>query len=353
MSEEIRNVEKQVEKSKRGKGKQESKGAANFVLGEDWFKNNNLPWSGKRATVFAIYYSFPSNQNASGSTGTNVIVQKVIPWGDDAEPRIYVSPYALKRRIRDYWIKSGKKVYLREDKVLAEKNEKQVRGVDLSYIDIDLFGLMSAEKGSKSSAKTRPATITTWGAVSLETFHSEMDFNTFILSTTQSQSGGSIINRAISKEFYFTSFHINPDLIGVEVTSGKGVDKEGKETDDQNKIQETKKERLKNFFDALKYALQKDSGGSRDRPDCVIIGVAIGDKGYPNIDKKVFKSIEIKNDKITKIDLDGAHIIHYEPIYFDNQAITNIEKAKVEENKVIDKVIDQLLSAGNSKGEKK
>jgi len=295
----------------------------NFVLAKEWFENNNLPWSGKRATVFAIYYSFPSNQNAGGSTGTNVIVQKVIPWGNNAEPRVYISPYALKRRIRDYWIKKGEKVYMREDKGLIDKDQK----LDLSFIDIDLFGYMKAGKGSSSPADVRPGPITTWGAIGLETLHSFVDFNTSILSTTESEKGGSIINRNISKEFYFTTFYINPDLICVDVRSGKeeralGASKE--------EISKNKEDRLKLFFEALSYAMQKDSGGARDRPACALIGIQIGDCGYPDADKKIFRSIEIKNDKIIKMELtENFKVLEYDPSYFDSEVQKVIETKKI------------------------
>ena len=311
-----------------------------FVLARDWFTEKSLPWSGKRATVFAIYYSFPSNQNAGGGTGTNVIVQKIIPWGENAEPRVYISPFALKRRIRDYWIKKGENVLIREDRNLFDDNIP----VNLEYLDVDLFGFMKAKKGQNETAVVRPGPITTWGAVSLESLHSFVDFNTYIKSTGESKEGGSIINRSISTEYYFTSFHINPDLIGVDVT---------KENDeDIKKYLDKKEERLKLFFEALKYAMQKDSGGARDRPVCVLIGVAIGDRYYPSIDKDLFFNIEVndKKIKIKKPELlkndseEKVYIIHYKEDYFDEETkqVFDREKEKIFGSE--DDVINDLLT---------
>ncbi|MEM4360578.1 MAG: type I-B CRISPR-associated protein Cas7/Cst2/DevR [Candidatus Anstonellaceae archaeon] len=293
--------------------------------------------SGKRAVVSAIFYSFPSNQNAHGSGGTNIITQKIIPWGVEAEPRVYVSPYALKRRIRDYWIKKGLKVYLREDKELIEEIDKN--GSIIDYIDNDLFGYMKAERGKSSDV--RPGPITTWGAVSCEPIHPFIDFNTNIISTKESntniistkesEKGGSIINRSISKEFYFTSFFINPDIIGIDFLTGKNLEKEKKQ------------ERLKLFFEALDYAMQKDSGGARDRPACVFKAIEITSGGYGKSDKQIFKSIKVKNDKveIEKIP-ENVDIIHVDEKFVEI-------KDKYEVVNQIDKIIEYLIEKKTEK----
>jgi CRISPR-associated autoregulator DevR family len=283
----------------RGKKNENEQNIEIFSLKKEDFEKNGYPFSGKRAVVVGIYYSFPSNQNASGSSGTNVISQKIIPWGEEAEPRIYISPFALKRRIRDYWSKSGEKVYVREDRNIEEgknkeesKTEKKgMKDLVNEYIDVDLFGYMKAEKGSSQEGTTRPGPITSWGAVSLEPVHSFVDFNTCIYSTTEKE-GGSIINRGISKEFYFTSFFINPDLISVVLTNSKqeGVDK--------SKVLDMKKERLELFLKGMKYAMQKDTGGPRDKPSCVFLAVQIKNSAYGDFDKRLFKNIEVKGDKV-------------------------------------------------------
>jgi CRISPR-associated protein Cas7/Cst2/DevR subtype I-B len=309
-----------------------------FSLNKGDFEKNGYPFSGKRAVVVGIYYSFPSNQNASGSSGTNAISQKIIPWGEEAEPRVYISPFALKRRIRDYWSKLGEKVYVREDRNIEEgKNEEEsktekkgMKDLVNEYIDVDLFGYMKAKSGKEGT--TRPGPITSWGAVSLEPVHSFVDFNTCIYPTTEKE-GGSIINRGISKEFYFTSFFINPDLISVVLTSSKqeGVDKNG--------VLKMKMERLKLFLEGMKYAMQKDTGGPRDKPSCVFLAVQIEDSAYGDFDKRLFKNIEVKGDKVKiKSDLlkeKGIHILHFDKDFVE---IQNVEKSE------LDKVVNSLLS---------
>ncbi|BCS90755.1 MAG: type I-B CRISPR-associated protein Cas7/Cst2/DevR [Candidatus Micrarchaeota archaeon] len=299
------------------------------------FRKVNAPVSFKKGTVVAIYYSLPSNQNGGGSSGTNVITQKVIPFGKD-EMRVYVSPFALKRRIRDYWIRLNDekvKVYLRESREVLERekstgsekdNNKQQNssasqngasmGTQLQkngnntdnknnlsnlieeYIDIDLFGYMKAES-RKAPALTRPGPITTWGAISLEPFVAFVDFNTSVESTTGSSEGGSIINRYISTNFYFTSFFINTDLISIDMSdvekkaSNKMEDKFKDE--ERDKILNKRKERLKYFFEGVKYAMQKEVGGPRDRPECVFLAVEVTENHYGHFDKWILKNAKI------------------------------------------------------------
>ncbi len=310
----------------------------NVVLGSDWFEKNDLPFSGKRATVVAVYYSFPSNQNASGSSGTNLISQKIIPWGHDAQPRIYVSPFALKRRIRDYWIKSGEDVILREDKVLSEANasNKDLRGID--FIDYDLFGYMK-DQGKGKVANTRPGPVTTWGAVSLEPYHSFVDFNTNLISTTNSESGGSIINRSISPELYFTSFAINPDMVGLDFT----------DPDDKEQILKRKRERLKLFFEALKYAMQKDVGGARDKPACVFMAIAIGDYGYPSLDKQLFAQMKVINNEDGSKKLEISNLPNGVKVLCLDDSI--VEDISLDKDGDISKVVEELITKSNKEEE--
>ena len=276
-----------------------------LVLSENLFKEYGLErlWTGKRATVSVIWYSFPSNQNGSGSEGTNVVSQKIIPWGTDAEPRIYISPFALKRRIRDYWTKRGQRVGFSLEGV-----EEDVEPGHLTdFIDYDLFGFMKTKGGESSFV--RPGPITSWGAVSLEPYHSFVDFNTSIVSTTNSDKGGSIFNRFISKEFYFSSFFINPDLVGLDYSQDlNAVDVE--------EVLRLRKQRLTLFFEALQYAMQKEVGGPRDRGACVLLAVSVGNYGYPPTDKRVFRSIRVENDTITDIDLTDTKVIYMDKSFF-------------------------------------
>ena len=301
------------------------------VFDKKWFSEKDLKWSGKRATIVAIYYSLPSNQNGGEGGGTNVIPQKIIPWGSNADPRIYVSPYALKRRIRDYWVKKGKKVGFREDiTLIKDPNEIEKENESpIEYIDYDLFGYMSADKGSNKNAKARPGPITTWGAVSLEPYHSFIDFNTSVKhvgdTTEDSSKGGSIFNRLISKEFYFTSFFINPDLIGVDIVDGKQIS--------------DKKERLKDFLEGLEAAMQKDTGGPRDRPACVFIGITIDNAKYPSSDKELFKKIKIIEDMVVINSLPkNMKVVKIDPTFVKLEEINEAN---------VDEIIDDLLSESN------
>jgi CRISPR-associated autoregulator DevR family len=346
----------------RGKKNENEQNIEIFSLNKGDFEKNGYPFSGKRAVVVGIYYSFPSNQNASGSSGTIAISQKIIPWGEEAEPRVYISPFALKRRIRDYWSKIGQRVYVREDRNIEEgKNEEEsktekkgMKELVNEYIDVDLFGYMKAEQSNNKKAKKtkeneegneegkskgtqtiRPGPITSWGAVSLEPVHSFVDFNTCIYHPNEKE-GGSIFNRGISKEFYFTSFFINPDLISVVLTNSKqeGVDK--------NKVLEMKKERLKLFLEGMMYAMQKDTGGPRDKPSCVFLAVQIKDSAYGDFDKKLFKNIEVKGDKVKiklELPLKEIYILH-----FDNDFVESPNVKESDFEKVVKEVVDSLLS---------
>lgn len=275
------------EEKENKKNKEKKQNKESFVLDKKWFERKNLSFSGKRATIVAIYYSLPSNQNASGGTGSNVTVQKMIPWGEKLEPRIYVSPFSLKRKIRDYWAKSGEKVYYREDNKLIEDNEKEVSKNKnyLDFIDIDLFGYMKAkggEKGSKGTQNIRVGPINSWGAVSIEPVKEFIDFNTSVRNVSENENM-SIFNRQLSKDFYFTSFTINPDVIGVDFTADKHKP-------------ELKKERIKKFLEAMKYAMQKE-GGPRDKPACVFLAGFIQKAGYPIEDKILLERTKMKENE--------------------------------------------------------
>ncbi|MEM3407773.1 MAG: type I CRISPR-associated protein Cas7 [Candidatus Aenigmatarchaeota archaeon] len=317
---------------------EEAKKFKEFVLFSEEMKEISEKYGfshGKRVTLTAIYYSFPSNQNASGSTGTNVISQKIIPWGEEAEPRIYISPYAIKRRIRDYWIKKKLPCVMAENTVDAKSNSadarNDIKNAIKKYIDVDLFGFMYEEKIN------RPGPITTWGAVSLEPIHQFIDFNSCILNVKdESSGGGSLINRSISKEFYFASFYINPDLILYSNDEYVGDNKE------------ERLNRLENFLEAVDYALQKDSGGARDRPACIFKLVEINDFGYGDSDKKIFKCINVANDKLkfTEIPTFKSNKTYYyaDKLFFDE---TEEKLSKLGQKWKIKEIAEEIVYSKN------
>ncbi len=309
----------------------------------------------KRATLVAIYYSLPSNQNASEGGGSTIIPQKIIPWGENAEPRVYVSPYTLKRNIRNYWVKTGLNVGYRERIELIEdvKSNGKVQSImgnnDINkswkdFIDYDLFGWVAAE-GNSSVA--RPGPINTWGAVSVETLHDFTDFNTSIKNVREENrgKGGGIFNRQISKEFYFTSFSINPDMVSAEIY------KEGNKLVAEVDITK-RKERLKEFLKSVLYAMQKESG-PRDRPACVFAAIMIEKANFPTWDKKFFKNLEvtdngevinIKNWEKIKETTGTLYIYHLDE---DRVKGVNLEEKPCSKEKLeecLDKIVNDLTS---------
>jgi hypothetical protein len=93
----------------------------------------------------------------------------------------------------------------------------------------------------------------------------------------------------------------------------------------------------------MQYAMQKDTGGPRDKPSCVFLAVQIKDKAYGDFDKKLFKNIEVKNDKV-KIKSDilkekGIYILHIDTDFVE---ASNVEKPKFDEE--LGKVVNSLLS---------
>jgi len=334
-------VNKMAKKSGNKKdSKNDKKRNINLAIGPDFFQENGIPFSGKRATLAAIYYSLPSNQNATGSLGSTIIAQKVIPWGENAEPRVYISPFALKRRIRDYWIRCGQKVAYREDPELFDNKEAK----SLDYIDNDLFGYMyakeSGKKERKQSADIRHGPINTWGAVSLEALHDFVDFNTSIMNVKgKDKMGGSIFNRQISKEFYFTSFFINPDLIAVDLHNLKDKNKESKKD-----IIKKKQERLKLFIEAVKYAMQKETG-PRDRGKCVLLAIGISEGHYPTFDKPMLESAKVDENKV-KIEIkneedENVHIVYYDKNFVEIKSEKGVKISNKKEG--ISKVVSELV----------
>lgn len=82
------------------------------------------------------------------------------------------------------------------------------------YPEIDLFGYMKTDKGS--SATTRSAVVRLSNAISLEPYHSDLDFLTNMGMAKRIQAANSIAQSEIHKSFYAYTVTVDLDRVGVD-----------------------------------------------------------------------------------------------------------------------------------------
>ncbi|WP_378955887.1 type I-B CRISPR-associated protein Cas7/Cst2/DevR [Pelosinus sp. sgz500959] len=83
-----------------------------------------------------------------------------------------------------------------------------------NYPEIDLFGYMKTDKGS--GANTRSAVVRLSNAVSLEPYHSDLDFLTNMGQAKRINANNSIAQSEIHKSFYAYTIAIDLDRVGID-----------------------------------------------------------------------------------------------------------------------------------------
>ena len=88
-------------------------------------------------------------------------------------------------------------------------------GTDIKdYPEIDLFGYMKTTKGN--NATTRSAVVRLTNAVSLEPFHSDLDFLTNMGLASRCDENNSIAQSELHKSFYAYTITIDLDRVGID-----------------------------------------------------------------------------------------------------------------------------------------
>lgn len=123
--------------------------------------------------------------------------------------------------------------------------------------EIDFFGYMKTGKGNKSKTKTRPAAVRLSHAISMEPFHSDLEFltNKGLFDRYEKQggdlNGGNISQSELHKSYYAVTFTIDLDKIGIDEVDGVSISPE------------LKSERVIDLLKGVKF-LHRDIRGRRE-----------------------------------------------------------------------------------------
>ncbi len=226
--------------------------------------------------VIDVFRVESANINAGEGGPAEIDVKTVHLEDGTVVPRI--SPQAIFRMIRDYWIEEGEKVDVAREE--PGKSAPLPECDPVKYIDDDLFGYLmarpgsSVEKTSKGSKKakkpkgiseSRPGPIRSIGAIGLFEYPDDADFLTSIVSTTEAEAGGSMVTKRIYTNTFILPIWCDIRRIGQEAIPQKKTIKFEPLSDDKgNKISpEERKRRLSKFFESLLYLGKMMPGASK------------------------------------------------------------------------------------------
>ena len=140
--------------------------------------------------VVDVFRVESANINAGEGGPTEIDVKTIHLEDGTVVPRI--SPQAIFRMIRDYWIDEEEKVDIAKYEpgraLLASELKYDAR----TYIDDDLFGYLYADK-----VEARPGPIRSIGAIGLFEYPDDTDFMTSIVSPTEKEAGGAMVTRRL------------------------------------------------------------------------------------------------------------------------------------------------------------
>ncbi len=228
--------------------------------------------------VIDIFRVESANINAGEGGPAEIDIKTVHLEDGTVVPRI--SPQAIFRMIRDYWIEIGEKV-----DIAREEPGKPAPLPECSpekYIDDDLFGYLMARKeepkgGSttgrkqKGKSESRPGPIRSIGAIGLFEYPDDVDFLTSIVSTTGAEAGGSIVMKRIYTNTFILPIWCDIRRIGQEVIPQKDKSIKLEPFIDENE----RKRRLSKFFESLFYLGKMMPGASKMplSPKIMVIGM--------------------------------------------------------------------------------
>lgn len=179
------------------------------------------------------------------------------------------------------------------DKVVQFEKDSTIE----EYPEIDFFGYMKTGKNSPNgSSNTRVATVRLSNAIALESYNSDLDFLTNMALAKRDNLDNAIAQSEIHKSYYAYTITIDLDRVGIDEVI---LDKKGKDAD-KKLFEIEKSERAKRVKDLLKIlkTLYRDIRGRRENLSPIFV---IG--GVYNIKNPFFENrlkVE-KNKLITKI----------------------------------------------------
>lgn len=195
-------------------------------------------------------YIFEANSANYGEGLGNITSLKKLTRGDN-QSYSYISRQAIRYNLINQLGFDTTPITAIDKKVLQFHPEASIE----NNPEIDFFGYFKTAKGS--SSKSRPAAVRLSHAVSLEPFHSELEFLTNkglydrYSKEDEELKGGSISQSEIHKSYYAVSFTVDLDRIGVD------------DHDSVNLSQQEKYNRLSDLLKGIKF-LHRDIRGRRE-----------------------------------------------------------------------------------------
>ena len=210
--------------------------------------------------VVDVFRVESANINAGEGGPTEIDVKTIHLEDGTVVPRI--SPQAIFRMIRDYWIDEGLQVDIAREEAgkaapLPECDPKK-------FIDDDLFGYLKARGGRTGEtgvSESRSGPIRSVGAIGMFEYPDDIDFMTSIVSTTGKEEGGSMVTRRI-----YTNTFILPIWCDMRRIGRKVIHQKDKTLKFENIVDsKERKKRFQKFLEAVFY-LGKFAPGAYKQP---------------------------------------------------------------------------------------
>ena len=167
----------------------------------------------------------------------------------------------------------------------------------ITYPEIDLFGYMKTDAGSK--ANTRNAVVRLSNAIALEAYTGDTDYLTNMgLSARDKNTDNSIAQSEIHQSFYSYTIAIDLDRIGIDEVDGKIVSIKKRE----------KVKRIKDFLDTVMF-LYRDIKGRRENLSPVFAIGGIYERKTPFFENRLHLYKGNLNTNIIKQIIDSADFI--------------------------------------------
>jgi len=215
--------------------------------------------------VVNVFRVESANINAGEGGPAEIDIKTVHLEDGTVVPRI--SPQAIFRMIRDYWIEMGEKVDVARQE--PGKTAPLPECDPVKYIDDDLFGYLNPGPPPQS----RPGPIRSIGAIGLFEYPDDTDFLTSIFSTTGAEEGGSMVTKRIYTNTFILPIWCDVKRVGCEAVPQK--DKKIKFVLLNGVSSDEPKRRLSKFFESLFYLGKSMPGASKMplSPKLIMVGL--------------------------------------------------------------------------------
>jgi len=215
--------------------------------------------------VVNVFRVESANINAGEGGPAEIDIKTVHLEDGTVVPRI--SPQAIFRMIRDYWIEMGEKVDVARQE--PGKTAPLPECDPVKYIDDDLFGYLNPGPPPQS----RPGPIRSIGAIGLFEYPDDTDFLTSIFSTTGAEEGGSMVTKRIYTNTFILPIWCDVKRVGCEAVPQK--DKKIKFVPLNGVSSDEPKRRLSKFFESLFYLGKSMPGASKMplSPKLIMVGL--------------------------------------------------------------------------------